>query len=84
MLTCDAELVISRVYMIWLLNPSDKTRSTWLKNNNWLRFTEERKLICEVCCWHAETSGLLSNPKFVSGSTNYQLLTLTGYLTLAI
>ena len=53
--------------------PSSKTQAQWQGVYRWLQFTSEKKIVCKVCCWCADNSGVGSTRKFVMGSTNYQL-----------
>ena len=63
---------------------SVRQNQKWKNDYTWLRFTEAKKMIGQLCCWHAELSELCSNAKFVEGSTKYQLSAikdLTKYAT---
>ena len=53
--------------------PSSKTQAQWQGVCGWLQFTSEKKIVCKVCCWCADNSGVGSTRKIVMGSTNYQL-----------
>ena len=68
-----------RVFILFLKYkmsyPSEKRLKEWKIDFNWLKFTEDNKMKCKVCCWRAD-SGVISTSKFVLCSSNYQLSTI--------
>ena len=55
--------------------PSEKSLQKWKEEFGWLRITETKKMICEICCSQKDKIRSMLNISFsfLNGSTNYRL-----------
>ena len=58
--------------------PSEKVLKRWREQFSWLDITNNKTLICKICCSQEDKLCSMSNfiMSFISGSCNYRLSTL--------
>ena len=61
-----------------MATPSEKVLKRWSEQFSWLDITNNKTLICKICCW--QEGKLRSMPNismsFISGSSNYRFSAL--------
>ena len=55
--------------------PSEKRLQKWKEEFGWLRITETKKMICEICCSQEDKIRSMPNISFsfLNGRTNHRL-----------
>ena len=55
--------------------PSDKVQKRWKEQFPWLEITENKTMLCQICCSQEEKIRSMPNVSmtFITGSKNYRL-----------